>query len=145
MKKQELQLYRVDERTKMEIPFVQDGLVAGFPSPSQDYIQQSIDLNKELIKNPLTTFFGRVTGESMKDAGISPGDVLVIDRSLELTDGRIAVCYVDGNFTVKRIKIDKKKKEIWLMPANSDFEPIKVTEANNFLVWGIVTYIVKKV
>lgn len=140
-----VEILNIDLTTKLELPFISSGLVAGFPSPAQDYIEQSIDLNKELIKNPTTTFFGRVTGESMKDAGINQGDVIIIDKSLEISNNKIAVCYIDGEFTVKKVKIDKKKNEILLMPANKDFQPIKITAQNDFLVWGIVTYIIKKV
>jgi len=139
-----IEILNIDLTTKLELPFINSGLVAGFPSPAQDYIEQSIDLNKELIKNPTTTFFGRVTGESMKDAGINQGDVIIIDKSLEISNNKIAVCYIDGEFTIKKVKIDKKKNEIWLIPANKDFEPIKITDQNDFLVWGIVTYIIKK-
>ncbi|MES2836437.1 MAG: translesion error-prone DNA polymerase V autoproteolytic subunit [Bacteroidota bacterium] len=139
-----VEILNIDLTTKLELPFINSGLVAGFPSPAQDYIEQSIDLNKELIKNPTTTFFGRVTGESMKDAGINQGDVIIIDKSLEISNNKIAVCYIDGEFTIKKVKLDKKKNEIWLMPANKDFQPIKITAQNDFLVWGIVTYIIKK-
>lgn len=97
--------------TKLKRPFV-TGISAGFPSPADDFLDLSIDLNKHLIKNPCSTFYGRVCGDSMKDAGIHNGDLLVIDKSLEPKNNKIAVCFIDGEFTVKRIKIEKNV--IWL-------------------------------
>src|SRR4051812_39684394 len=84
------------------------GISAGFPSPANDYIEQSIDLNRELIKNPSATFFGRVKGMSMKDAGIDEGDILIVDKSVTASDGMIAVCFLDGEFTLRRIRVGKK-------------------------------------
>jgi len=124
------------------IPLAESGISAGFPSPADEYMEAGIDLNRELIRNPGSTFFGRVKGFSMKDAGISDGDVLVIDKSLEPRDGAIAVCFVDGEFTVKQIRVEKDG--VSLLPANKEFNPIKITEENDFMVWGIVTYVIKK-
>jgi len=101
----------------------------------------SIDLNKELVKNPSATFYARVKGNSMIDAGIHDGDLIIIDKSLEPADGKIAVCFIDGEFTIKRIKIDRDC--CWLVPANDDFNPIRVTEENEFLVWGIVVHVIR--
>lgn len=134
-------IYQVDTDSYMPLPYAEQGIRAGFPSPAQDYISQVIDLNKELIKHPASTFYGRVSGDSMKDAGLSDGDILVIDKSLEPRTGDMAVCYVDGEFTIKYIRIEKDV--IWLVPANDDYDPIKVTSENTFLVWGIVTYSIK--
>lgn len=139
--------------TKIEIfaPVTDSGLTrpvmptpvsAGFPSPALDFVDVSIDLNKHLIEHPTATFYGRVQGESMKDAGINDGDLLIIDKSIEPTDGKIAVCYLDGEFTLKRIKINKTG--LWLVPENEKYKPIRVEEVNNFSIWGIVTYIIKK-
>jgi len=125
----------------LPLPLVDGGISAGFPSPAQDYIDLKIDLNKELITNPSSTFYGRVKGYSMKDAGIMDGDILVIDKSLEPQDGDTAVCYIDGEFTIKYIKIEPDA--VYLVPANSDFKPLKVTQENNFCIWGIVTYSIK--
>jgi DNA polymerase V len=108
-----------------------------------DFVDLSIDLNRHLIKNPSATFYGRVKGDSLKNAGISNGDLLIIDRSLEPTNGKIAVCYIDGEFTAKRVQISKK--EILLIPENENYQPIRVTEENNFLIWGIVTHVIKDV
>lgn len=139
-----LKIYNVDNSTSKLIPFSENQLVCGFPSPATDYLDLSIDLNKELIQNPNATFCGRVKGNSMIDAGIEEGDVLIIDRSLQLKNNSIAVCYVDGEFTVKKVKVFKNKKEVHLMPSNENFQPIIVTADNEFTVWGVVTYTIKK-
>ncbi len=131
-----------DMTQSVELPLLVPPVSAGFPSPADDYTDSSIDLNKELIKNPFSTFLARVKGYSMQDAGIEPGDILVIDKSLEPQNNKIAVCFLDGEFVLKRIKIDKNCA--WLMPANKAYEPIKITAENNFCVWGIVTYVIKK-
>ena len=118
-----------------------EGISAGFPSPAQDFMDLSIDLNKVLIKNPSTTFYGRISGNSMKDLGIDDGDLIIIDKSLPPTDGKIAVCFIDGDFTVKTIKLGKDC--CWLLPANAQYKPIKVTADNDFLIWGIVIHVIK--
>lgn len=138
-----IDIFSVNTETELELPFVEDGISAGFPSPALDFVDLNIDLNRHLIKNPSSTFYGRVKGNSLKNAGINNDDLLIIDRSLEPTNGKIAVCYIDGEFTAKRIKITKK--EIWLIPENDDYEPIRVSEENDFLIWGIVTYVIKNV
>jgi len=138
-----LDIYSAEISQDLELPLAETGIVAGFPSPADDFMDVSIDLNKELIKHPSATFYGRVRGDSMKDAGIEDGDLLVIDRSLEPQGGKIAVCFIDGEFTVKRIKMEKDS--VWLIPANSKYNPIKVTADNDFIIWGIVTYIIKKI
>lgn len=117
-------------------------LKPAFQVRHQDYISQAIDLNKELIHHPACTFYGRVSGDSMKDAGLDDGDILVIDKSLEPRTGDMAVCYIDGEFTIKYIRIESNV--IWLIPANEAYQPIKVTPENDFMVWGIVTYSIKK-
>ncbi|MDP4272072.1 MAG: translesion error-prone DNA polymerase V autoproteolytic subunit [Bacteroidota bacterium] len=138
--KNNLEFFSADNSTDIPLPFV-EGIKAGFPSPAADYSDISIDLNRELIKHPSSTFYARVRGESMRDAGINDGDLLVIDKSLEPTDGRIAVCYIDGEFTLKRIRIEGDG--IYLYPANSEFSPIHVTEENEFVIWGILTHSIK--
>jgi len=128
--------------TQMDLPLAENGIVAGFPSPADDFFEVSIDLNKELIKHPSATFYGRVEGDSMRDEGIEDGDLLVIDRSLEPSDGKIAVCFIDGEFTVKKIKIEKYS--LHFQDSNPDYKPVKVTAENEFIIWGIVTYVIKK-
>lgn len=138
-----IDIFSVNSDTEFTLPFVDSGISAGFPSPALDFIDQTIDFNRHLIKHPAATFCGRVKGVSLKNAGIDNGDLLIIDRSLEPINGKIAVCYIDGEFTAKRIKITKD--EVWLIPENENYEPIRVTEDNNFLIWGIVTHVVKDV
>jgi len=124
------------------LPFL--GLItAGFPSPADDHLDKSIDLNSEIIKDRDATFFGRVEGDSMIGAGIEHGDLLVINKGLEPRNGKIAVCFIDGEFTVKRIKMENDV--IWLIAENTRYKPIKVTAENDFLIWGIVTNVIKYV
>lgn len=120
-----------------------DGIHAGFPSPATDYMTQAIDLNKELVKHPAATFYGRVVGDSMIDAGVDEGDILVIDRSLTAKDGDMAVCFVDGEFTLKYLKFNGEA--LTLVPANPRYSKISVTDGVDFRLWGVVTYIIKKV
>nr|WP_315144061.1 translesion error-prone DNA polymerase V autoproteolytic subunit [uncultured Flavobacterium sp.] len=137
-----LEFYTPDFSTELELPYIDAGLRAGFPSPADDFIEISIDINKEYIKNKDTTFFAKVKGNSMINAGIFDGDLLIIDKSLEPQNDKIAVCQIDGEFTVKRIKIEKDV--VWLIAENEDFKPIKVTPDNELLIWGIVTASIKK-
>ncbi|TXG84334.1 MAG: translesion error-prone DNA polymerase V autoproteolytic subunit [Spirochaetes bacterium] len=137
-----LEFYTIDYSTELNLPYVDAGLKAGFPSPADDFIELSIDLNKEYIKNRDTTFYAKVKGDSMKNAGIFDGDLLIIDKSLEPQDNKIAICQIDGEFTVKRIKIDKDV--VWLIAENEDFKPIRVTTENELIIWGIVTASIKK-
>ena len=116
---------------------------AGFPSPAEDTPHERLDLLKLLIRHPAATFYFRVSGVSMVDDDFDEGDIIVVDRSLEPDDGRVAVCFIDGEFTLKRIRRDKDC--IWLVPANKRFSPIRVTADNEFAVWGVVTYVIKKV
>lgn len=142
MSKKNLTIYKVDAESHLPLPYADEGICAGFPSPAQDYMELAIDLNKELIKHPTSTFYGRVVGDSMKDEGIEEGDILVIDKSLELMDDDLAVCFIDGDFTVKRVRLESDAA--WLVPSNAKYPPIKVTKDNEFMVWGIVTYTIKK-
>jgi len=119
------------------------GISAGFPSPADDFKQERLSLDNELIKNKEATFFARVSGQSMIDAGLGDNDLLVIDRSLSPAHNKIAVCFLDGEFTVKRLKVEKD--DIWLQPENKNYKPIKITEENDFVIWGIVTNVIKKV
>ncbi|MFD2566822.1 LexA family protein [Pseudotenacibaculum haliotis] len=123
--------------------FIDTGISAGFPSPADDFRETRISLDEELIVNKEATFFARVSGQSMIGAGLDDNDLLVIDRSLEPEHNKIAVCFLDGEFTVKRLKV--KNGEVWLQPENPDYPIIKITEENNFVIWGIVTNVIKKV
>ena len=123
---------------------------AGFPSPAQDYMSGGIDLNRELVRHPEATFYVRVSGDSMRDAGISDGDTLVVDRSLLPYDGATAVCCLDGEFLVRHLRFSGngpggKPQSIVLEAANPSYKPIKTGPGVDFSVWGIVTWIIKKV
>ena len=124
------------------MPYASNGIQAGFPSPANDFISETIDLNVELIAHPAATFFGRVSGNSMIDEGINDGDILIIDRSLEPQNGDLAVCCIDGEFTLKRLRVNHNK--VWLIPSNTSFKPILVPTDNRFIIWGIVSYTIKK-
>ncbi len=121
----------------------EEGISAGFPSPADDFKEVRISLDRELVKNKEATFYARVSGDSMIGAGLEDGDLLIIDRSLNPENRKIAVCLVDGEFTVKRIK--KIKKKFYLMPENKKYNPIEIKEGNELIVWGIVEYVIKKV
>ncbi|MCO5259164.1 MAG: translesion error-prone DNA polymerase V autoproteolytic subunit [Crocinitomicaceae bacterium] len=136
-----IDLFSADTVSQLHLPYIDSGISAGFPSPALDFIDITIDLNKHLIKHPSATFYGRVKGFSLKNAGIDDGDLLIIDKSLEPINGKIAVCFIDGEFTAKRIKISKN--EVWLLPENEAYQPIKVTEENTLIIWGIVTHVIK--
>jgi len=121
-------------------PFI-GSIKAGFPSPANDFLDLSIDLNQELIKNKSATFYARVTGDSMENIGMCDGDLLIIDKSIAPQNDKIAVCVVDGEFTVKRIKIEKEC--CYLVAENNKYKPIKVTEENDFIIWGVVIHCIK--
>lgn len=121
----------------------QSGIHAGFPSPATDYMTQAIDLNKELVRHPAATFYGRVVGDSMIDAGVEEGDILVIDKSLEAREGDMAVCFVDGEFTLKHLHFHDRG--VTLLPANPNYPEIEVGEGVDFTMWGVVTYVIKKI
>lgn len=135
-------IHKIDISSSLPIPYADEGIRAGFPSPAQDYMEQAIDLNKEIVRHPASTFYGRVVGNSMLGEGIEEGDILVIDKSLELQDDDLAVCFIDGEFTVKRVRLEADAA--WLIPSNPDYPLIKVTGENDFVVWGVVTYTIKK-
>ncbi len=137
-----LEIYNPDLSSHLALPYADEGIQAGFPSPAQDYISESIDLNRELIRHPASTFYGRVSGDSMIGDGIEPGDILVIDRSIEPSDGDLAVCSLDGDFTLKRIALSDGN--VRLIPSNEAFDPILVTQDSQFEVWGVVTYTIKQ-
>lgn len=138
-----LEFYNVDRPSlPVELPYADGGVRAGFPSPAQDYITATIDLNRELIHHPASTFYARVVGDSMSGEGITEGDILVIDKSVEPEEGDLAVCCLDGEFTLKRLGYSRKG-ELFLIPSNPAYRPIPVTPDNEFEVWGIVLYTIK--
>ena len=121
----------------------EERISAGFPSPADDFKETRIGLDRELVKTKEATFYARVSGDSMIGAGLDDGDLLVIDRSTNPENGKIAVCLVDGDFTVKRIK--KEKGKLYLIPENNNYNPIELKEENELIIWGIVKYVIKKV
>ncbi len=131
------------ETSSLGTILIDTGISAGFPSPAEDFKEQRLSLDEELIKNKEATFFARVSGQSMINAGLNDNDLLVIDRSLEPEHNKIAVCFLDGEFTVKRLKVEEDG--VWLQPENDNYKPIKITQDNQFVIWGIVTNVIKKV
>jgi len=138
---QPLTFYAVEVDSTLPKKFIGD-VKAGFPSPAGDFLNEIIDLNKYVTLHPVATFYARANGVSM-EGDINDGDLLVVDKSITPANGKIAICYIDGEFTVKRIKIDTEG--IWLMPTNERFKPILVTESNDLRIWGVVTYVIKQV
>lgn len=141
--KTDLTFFVPDVENAKEFPFITDGIKAGFPSPAADFDGTKISIDQIVVKNEMATFYAKANGNSMIGAGIEDGDILVIDRSIEPTDNKIAVCFIDGDFTIKRIKVAEDC--IYLQAENPKFQSIKVTEENDLIIWGIVTYVVKKV
>ena len=136
------QVKPVEDEQTSGLQFFETRVQAGFPSPAQGEYADSIDLNRALITNPAATFCARVIGNSMVDAGINEGDLLIIDRSITPHDGNIAVCFIDGDFTVKRLSV--REEGVFLTPANASFPEIQVTEDSSFQVWGVVSHIIKR-
>lgn len=139
----ELALHKLKSDYKLELPLIESKIPAGFPSPADDYLEMSLDLNEKLIRNPSSTFFAQITGSSMENAGIQDGDIIIVDKSLQPKNDSILVCSIDGEFTLKRFKkVDHETG--YLMPDNPTFKPIKVTKDNHFMIWGVVTYSIHK-
>lgn len=132
-----------DQRTEVLLPLFLESVSAGFPSPADDYLEGKLDLNKYLIKNPSATFFVRVTGDSMQNAGIYSGDILVVDRSLTAKDGSIVIAVIDSELLVKRINFIKNK--IFLLPENTNYKPIEISGEMKFEVWGVVSTVIHSV
>ncbi len=143
IKKQELKVQQIllpDQSTNVLLPLFLESVSAGFPSPADDYLESKLDLNKHIIKHPASTFFVRVTGDSMVNTGIYSGDILVVDRSLKPKDGNIVIAVVDGDLVVKKLAIVKNK--IYLVPENPDYTEIEITSEMHFEVWGVVTTVI---
>ena len=139
-----MKLIKGEFAEKLDLLFA-PSIRAGFPSPAEDYLSDSLDFNRDLIKHPEATFYGQVEGDSMINAGICDGDIAVIDRSLEAEHGDVVVGYIDKEFTVKYLDLTHKKDGwIELRPANDSFKPIRIDEDSNFRVWGVVIYTIKK-
>jgi len=143
MKKEKLIFLKPKKGNSIGQWLVEQGISAGFPSPADDFKEIRISLDKELVKNQESTFYARVSGDSMLGAGIDDGDLLVIDKSLSPENGKIAVCFIDGDFTIKRIR--KEGKKFYLLPENKKYKPLEVKEENELIIWGVVEYVIKKV
>jgi len=143
MKKEKLTFLKPKEKSSIGQWLVEQGISAGFPSPADDFREIRISLDKELVKNKESTFYARVSGNSMENAGIEDGDLIVIDRSLNPENNKIAVCFLDGEFTVKRIV--KKNMKLYLKAENKNYPEIEINIENNLVIWGIVTYVIKSV
>jgi DNA polymerase V len=137
-----LEFFVPDLSEELKLPLVNAFISAGFPSPADDYLEGKLDLNKLLIQHPNSTFFARVRGNSMIDVGIHDGDILIIDKSLEPKHNSVLVCFIDGEFTVK--KVSKVDGDFYLMPENKDFAPIKIEKESDFRLWGVVTHCIHK-
>ena len=133
-------IFAVDQKTAIECPLFVCGVSAGFPSPADDHIDRKLDLNELLIQNPAATFFVRVAGDSMRDAGINHGDILVVDRSLEATSGKIIIGIVNEDLTVKRLLLNRTSCR--LVAENPDYPPVEIAEDTDFNVWGVVTSVI---
>ncbi len=136
------EFYSAETSSAIKLPLFLSPVSAGFPSPAEDYIERSLDLNQHLIKHPAATFYVKVQGDSMKDANLNDGDILIVDRSLEPKNNNIVVCNIDGEFTVKRFY--KKNDYVVLTPANSKYNPIKISKDQQFEIFGVVTYTIHK-
>ncbi|STY31226.1 SOS (error prone) mutagenesis protein UmuD (RumA) [Legionella wadsworthii] len=131
---------RSSEGLDFLIPLYTCSVQAGFPSPADDYIESLLNLNSYLVKHPAATFFVKASGDSMKGVGIHSGDLLIVDRSLEATDGKIVIAAVNGELTVKRLS--KIRGKVRLLPENPHYKPIDITEEEDLVIWGVVTYII---
>ena len=143
MHNKKLVFFHPNQEQKKRMHLAEEGISAGFPSPADDFKELRISIDQEVVRNEESTFYARVSGESMQGAGLDNGDLLVIDRSIEPQNDRIAVCFIDGAFTVKRLKVEFDC--VYLMPENKKYKPIKVNAEDELVIWGIVTYVVKKV
>ena len=137
-----LEIFKAKADYSVPLPIYLANVQAGFPSPAEDYLDKTLDLNELLIAHPAATFFVRVAGDSMQNAGIFSGDILVVDRSLEAADNKIVIAIVGGEFTVKRLKI--REGRISLVPENPSYPVLEMKEGSDFQVWGVVTYVIHK-
>ena len=126
-----------------ELPLYSSTVRAGFPSPADDYIECKLDLNTHLIKHPAATFFVKASGDSMKNAGIQSGDMLIVDRSLEATHGKIIIAAIHGELTVKRLS--RQHNKIQLIAENQAYDPIDITDEHEIVIWGVVTHVIHQV
>ena len=139
---EKIAFFKAEEKKTADVELFDTPVMAGFPSPAEDYVEKKLDLNEHLIRHPAATFFVRVEGESMKGANIFKGDIIIVDRSIQPKNGSIVVAVVNQEFTLKRLLI--KEKKIFLQPENKDYSPMEIKDNWDFEVWGVVTYIIHK-
>ena len=140
-----IEIHKIDVSSSLPIPYADEGIRAGFPSPAQDYMEGEIDLNDILVRHREATFYVRISGDSMQDAGILDDDLAVVDRQIEPSNGNFVIAFVDGEFTIKQFKMDESGTFGWLIPWNKNFSPIRVDETNRFMIWGVVTYVIHQI
>lgn len=133
-------LYLLVRRTRLARPLFATKVCAGFPSPAEDWVESRIDLNEHLVKHPVATFFTRVQGDSMVGEKIYPGDTLIVDRAAPTGDGSIVLALLDGEFCVRKLRIEGER--IWLESGNDNYPPIEITKEMSFMVWGRVMHAV---
>ena len=139
-----IHILQADFNEQLTLHYAQ-AIKAGFPSPAEDYMHDSLDFNRDLIEHPEATFYGRVEGDSMMEANICDGDIAVIDRSVEPKNGDVVVAFINNEFTIKYLDLTHRKDGyIELRPANRNFRPIRIDEDDNFEVWGVVAWTIKK-
>ena len=136
-------IYKNENTKKLRLVLYAAKIQAGFPSPAEDYMDKKLDLNEHLIKHPSATFFVKVEGHSMINAGIHNGDTLIVDRALDPADKKIVIAVINGDMTVKRIR--KLHGKLYLMPENDAFTPIEITEDSGFQIWGVVSTVIHPV
>ena len=142
MKEKTLEIFTPDLSTKVELPLASGTVQAGFPSPAENFMDRPLDLNDLMIKNPASTFIARAKGDSMSGDGIASGDLLIVDKAAEILNGCLAVCVLEGEFTLKRLEIHAD--HAYLVPSNDSYDPIYVDGETGFSVWGVVRWVVKK-
>jgi DNA polymerase V len=135
-----VEIIPIGSHSEIKVPMAEALVAAGFPSPADDYIEHRLDLNEFLIDHPAATFFVRVQGQSMREANIHSGDILIVDRSLEAKDGKIVVAVVGGEFTVKRLRIEGNRKA--LLPENPAYPILEIHPGIELEIWGVVTYVI---
>lgn len=141
----EIEIFSGDFSEELNLPYADGGVFCGFPSPAQDYVDRTLNFNEDIIKHPSATFYAKAMGDSMIEAGIEEGDILVIDRALEPRDGDIVVAHINNEFTVKYLDISQKDKGIVkLLPGNSRYEPIVMHGEDVLNIWGVVSNIIKR-
>ena len=137
-----LTLHPAARRQPVLIPLASDSVKAGFPSPSENYLAPEIDLNDLLVHHREATFYVRISGDSMTDAGILDGDLAVVDKSLTAADGDFVIAFVNGEFTIKQFRLDKDGQRGWLVPWNNAYPRIEVGVDDDFRIWGVVTHVI---